>query len=249
MEEIKGPKHKEQTHYPTYGCPCEEHKIQQQEFEHWTRVTEDSMYHGDYGCDFKDCQCCGSDTEEDCLTHKGEEDDGSNPVPSKELWATTSKDSKDKEPEWEILGFEEHEQEVLRTLSLMKSMTQKETCPTTGIMWMEADDMHWTTCEEKHGILTITTCEKHWGRKQEEVEQANHPCHDEFEYECQCDYHYYKRWWKRMRALHNLQGCEICAGDIKTECPLDWEHDKENQAPKMTAVQLGNERAATNQSL
>ncbi|KAI1936185.1 hypothetical protein LOZ66_004642 [Ophidiomyces ophidiicola] len=170
-------------------------------------------------------------------------------MPSKQLQATTSKNSKDKEPEWEILDFEEHKQEILRTLSLMESVTQKETCPTVRAMWMEADDMHWTTCEEKHGILTITTCEKHWGRKQEEVEQANHPCHNDFEYKCQCNYHYYKRWWKRTRALHNLQECEICAGDIKTECPLDWKHIEDNQAPKMTAVQLGNERAAMNQSL
>ncbi|KAI1905829.1 hypothetical protein LOZ65_006921, partial [Ophidiomyces ophidiicola] len=134
-----------------------EHEKQQQEFEHWTRVMEDSMYHGDYGCDLENCQHCKSDTEGDCLTHKEEEDNGSNPTPSKELWATTSKDSKDKEPEWEILGFEEHKEEVLRTLSLMESMTQKETCPITRALQMEAENMHWTTCEEKHGILTITT--------------------------------------------------------------------------------------------
>ncbi|KAI1915880.1 hypothetical protein LOZ65_005375 [Ophidiomyces ophidiicola] len=249
MEEVKDPKHKKQIHYPTYECSCKEHKIQQQEFEQWTRVTEDFMYHGDYECDLEDCQCCKSDTEDDCLTHKKEEDNGSNPTPSKKLWATTSKDSKNKEPEWEILSFEEHEEEILRTLNLMESVTQEETCPTTRTLQMEAENMHWTTCEEKHEILMITTCKRHWERKQKEVEQANHPCHDEFKYKCQCDYHYYKRWWKRMRALHNLQECEICTEDIKTECPLDWEHNEENQAPKTTTVQLGNERAATNQSL
>ncbi|KAI1907095.1 hypothetical protein LOZ65_006804 [Ophidiomyces ophidiicola] len=130
MEEIKGPKHKKQTHYPTYGCPCEEHEKQQQEFEQWTRVTEDFMYHRDYECDLEDCQCCKSDTEDDCQTHKEEEDNESNPTSSKKLWATTIKNSKNKEPEWEILDFEEHEEKILRTLSLMKSVTQKETCPT-----------------------------------------------------------------------------------------------------------------------
>ncbi|KAI1905722.1 hypothetical protein LOZ65_006945 [Ophidiomyces ophidiicola] len=249
MEEVKNPRHKKQTHYLIYGCPCEEHEKQQQEFEHWTRVMENSMYHGDYGCDLENCQCCKSNTEDDCLTHKKEEDNGSNSTPSKKLQATTIKDSKDKEPEWEILSFEEHKQEVLRTLSLMESMTQKETCPTVRALQMEAENMHWTTCKEKHGILTITTCERHWERKQKEVEQANHPCHDEFKYKCQCNYHYYKRWWKRTRALHNLQGCEICTGDIKTECSLDWEHNEENQAFKTTAIQLGNKWAATNQSL
>ncbi|KAI1932512.1 hypothetical protein LOZ66_006853, partial [Ophidiomyces ophidiicola] len=186
---------------------------------------------------------------DDCLMHKEGKDNGFYSKPPRKLWATTSKDSKDKEPEWEILDFEEHEQEVLQTLSLMESVTHKETCPTTKAMQMETDDMHWTTCKEKHGILTITTCEKHWERKQKKMEQANHPCHDEFEYECQCNYHYYKRWWKRTRALHNLQECEICAGDIKTECPLDWEHIEENQTSKTTTIQPENEWAATNQSL
>ncbi|KAI1907313.1 hypothetical protein LOZ65_006783 [Ophidiomyces ophidiicola] len=134
MEEVKDSKHKEQTHYPTYGCSCEEHKIQQQEFEHWTRVTEDSMYHEDYECDLEDCQHCRSNTEDDCLIHKKKEDNGFNPTSSKELQATTNKDSKDKEPEWEILDFEEHEEEVLRTLSLMESVTQKETCLTVRAM-------------------------------------------------------------------------------------------------------------------
>ncbi|KAI1935758.1 hypothetical protein LOZ66_004993, partial [Ophidiomyces ophidiicola] len=51
-------------------------------------------------------------------------------MPLKQLQTTTSKNSKDKEPEWEILDFEEHKQEILRILSLMKSVTQKETCST-----------------------------------------------------------------------------------------------------------------------
>ncbi|KAI1910236.1 hypothetical protein LOZ65_006389, partial [Ophidiomyces ophidiicola] len=118
MEEVKNPRHKKQTHYPTYECPCKEHEKQQQEFEQWTRVTEDSMYHRDYECDLKNCQHCGSNTEENCPTHK--KDDGSNPASSKELQTTTSKDSKNKEPEWEILDFEEHEEKVLRTLNLME---------------------------------------------------------------------------------------------------------------------------------
>ncbi|KAI1906505.1 hypothetical protein LOZ65_006859 [Ophidiomyces ophidiicola] len=131
MEEVKNFRHKEQTHYPTYECPCKEHEKQQQEFEQWTRITEDSMYHRDYGCDLEDCQCCRSNTEDDCLIHKKKEDNGSNPTPSKKLWATTIKDSKNKESEWEILSFEEHEEEILRILSLMKSVIQKKTCPIT----------------------------------------------------------------------------------------------------------------------
>ncbi|KAI1907595.1 hypothetical protein LOZ65_006756 [Ophidiomyces ophidiicola] len=142
MKEVKDLKHKKQIYYPTYECPCKEHKIQQWEFKHWTRVTEDFMYHGDYECDLEDCQHCRSDTEDDCLIHKKEENNESNSTPSKELWATTNKDSKDKEPEWEILDFEEHEEEVLRILSLMESMTQKKTCSITRAMQMEADDMH-----------------------------------------------------------------------------------------------------------
>ncbi|KAI1932142.1 hypothetical protein LOZ66_006945 [Ophidiomyces ophidiicola] len=174
MEEVKDPKHNEHTCYPTYGCSCELHEKQQKEFKQWTRVMKGFMYHGDYGCDLKDCQHCGNDMEDDdreqempvphevlstehpdhnyihwsfcykndCLTHKEGKDNESKPMPSKQLWATTSKNSKDKEPEWEILGFEEHKQEVLRILSLMESMTQKETCPTKRAMWMEADDMH-----------------------------------------------------------------------------------------------------------
>ncbi|KAI1956453.1 hypothetical protein LOZ58_006382 [Ophidiomyces ophidiicola] len=113
MKEVKDSKHEEHTLYPTYECPCEEHEKQQQEFEHWTRVTEHFMYHGDYECDFEDCQCCRSDTEDDCLNHKKEKDNEFNPTPSKELQTTTSKDSKNKESEWEILSFEEHEQEIL----------------------------------------------------------------------------------------------------------------------------------------
>ncbi|KAI1908923.1 hypothetical protein LOZ65_006586, partial [Ophidiomyces ophidiicola] len=118
------------------------HEKQQQEFEHWTRVTEDSMYHRDYECDLENCQCCRSNTEDDCLIHKKKEDNESNPTPSKELWATTSKNSKDKESEWEILDFEEHEQEILQILSLMESVTQKETCPTARALQMEAENMH-----------------------------------------------------------------------------------------------------------
>ncbi|KAI1905842.1 hypothetical protein LOZ65_006919 [Ophidiomyces ophidiicola] len=134
MEEVKNPRHKKQTHYPTYECSCKEHEKQQQEFEQWTRVTEDSMYHEDYECNLEDCQCCKSNTEDDCLIHKEEEDNGSNPTPSKKLQTTTIKDSKDKKPEWKILDFEEHEQEILQTLSLMESVTQKETCPTARAM-------------------------------------------------------------------------------------------------------------------
>ncbi|KAI1937119.1 hypothetical protein LOZ66_004036 [Ophidiomyces ophidiicola] len=112
---------------------------------------KDFMYHGDYRCDFKDCQHCRNDMKDDdrdfcykddCLTHKEEKDNESKPMPLKQLWATTSKNSKDKESEWEILDFEEHEQEVLRILSFMESVTQKETCPTVRAMQMEADDMH-----------------------------------------------------------------------------------------------------------
>ncbi|KAI1932796.1 hypothetical protein LOZ66_006736 [Ophidiomyces ophidiicola] len=174
MEEVKDPKHNEHTCYPTYECSCKLHKKQQKEFKQWTRVMKDFMYHEDYECDLKDCQCCGNNTEDDdreqemptphkvlstkhsdntcihwsfcykddCLMHKEEKDNGFYPKPPKKLQATTNKDSKDKEPEWKILGFEEHEQEVLQILSLMKSMTQKETCPTAKAMWMEADDMH-----------------------------------------------------------------------------------------------------------
>ncbi|KAI1905674.1 hypothetical protein LOZ65_006956, partial [Ophidiomyces ophidiicola] len=177
MEEIKNPKHNKHTYYPTYGCSCELHQKQQKEFEQWTRVTEDFMYHGDYGCDLEDCQRCENDMEDDnsgqempaphevsstehpdhnyihwsfcykdnCLTHKEGKDNGYYPKPPKKLWATTREDGKNKEPEWEILGFEEHEQEVLQTLSLMESVTHKETCPTARVMWMETDDMHWTT--------------------------------------------------------------------------------------------------------
>ncbi|KAI1905961.1 hypothetical protein LOZ65_006903 [Ophidiomyces ophidiicola] len=130
MEEVKDLKHKEQIHYSTYKCPCEEYKIQQWEFEHWIRVTEDSMYHEDYECNLEDCQHCKSNTEDDCLIHKKEEDNGSNSTSSKKLQATTIKDSKNKESEWEILDFEEHEEKILRILSLMKSMIQKETCST-----------------------------------------------------------------------------------------------------------------------
>ncbi|KAI1932967.1 hypothetical protein LOZ66_006707 [Ophidiomyces ophidiicola] len=113
MKEVKDLRHKKQIHYPTYEFSCEEHEKQQQEFKYWIRVTEDSMYHGDYECDLENCQCCRSNTEDDCLTHKKEEDNEFNPTPSKELQTTTSKDSKDKESEWEILNFEEHEQEIL----------------------------------------------------------------------------------------------------------------------------------------
>ncbi|KAI1932962.1 hypothetical protein LOZ66_006702 [Ophidiomyces ophidiicola] len=113
MEEVKDPRHKKQIHYSTYECSCEEHEKQQQEFKHWTRVTEDSMYHEDYEYDFENCQCCRSDTKDDCLIHKKEEDNEFNSTLSKELQTTTSKDSKNKEPEWEILSFEEHEQEIL----------------------------------------------------------------------------------------------------------------------------------------
>ncbi|KAI1932028.1 hypothetical protein LOZ66_006957, partial [Ophidiomyces ophidiicola] len=65
MEEVKNSKHNEHTHYPTYECSCKLHEKQQKEFEQWTRVTEDFMYHGDYGCDLEDCQCCGNNTEDD----------------------------------------------------------------------------------------------------------------------------------------------------------------------------------------
>lgn len=65
QDEIQDPAHARHEEYGFGTCQCDYHTEVREIYQQWTRENPDFMYHGDYGCDIKDCTRCKQQEEID----------------------------------------------------------------------------------------------------------------------------------------------------------------------------------------